>query len=121
MDVYFPLSTLSSEYINLVGYGEGLFADNKSIEISIDSTPIVGGKEMDNRDSIGNDQKIEGGIDLKEHIGSIVAGDIMTGVIVSVHGDAPIDNIILRFSGKRCPDLIVTDNTGIFRGVITPI
>ncbi len=53
-------------------------------------------------------------------ITTIVARDIMFRDFSRVAPDTPLDEIITHFSGKECPDLVVTDHDGRFRGVITP-
>lgn len=53
-------------------------------------------------------------------ITTIIARDIMSRDFTRVAPDTPLPDIITRFSGKDCPDLVVTDQDGIFRGVITP-
>jgi CBS domain-containing protein len=53
-------------------------------------------------------------------ITTILARDIMSRDFARVAPDTPLGDIIIRFSGKACPDLVVTDNDGTFRGVITP-
>lgn len=56
----------------------------------------------------------------KADITTVVARDIMSPDFTRVAPDTPLDDIITRFSGKECPDLVVTDRDGTFRGVITP-
>lgn len=53
-------------------------------------------------------------------ITTVIARDIMSRDFTRVTPDTPLADIITRFSGKDCPDLVVTDQDGTFRGVITP-
>jgi CBS domain-containing protein len=53
-------------------------------------------------------------------IHSIVTGELMSSDFTLVATDTPIDEILTLVSGKSCPDLLVIDQEGIFRGVITP-
>ncbi len=53
-------------------------------------------------------------------ITTIIARDIMSRDFTRVAPDTPLADIITRFSGPDCPDLVVTDPDGTFRGVITP-
>jgi CBS domain-containing protein len=72
--------------------------------------------DMDSRD----DQQDPQGGSKEADITTIVARDIMSRDFARVAPDTPLGDIITRFSGKACPDLVVTDQDGTFRGVITP-
>jgi len=71
---------------------------------------------MDSRDDPQDTQSKGRGADIT----TIMARDIMSRDFARVAPDTPLVDIITRFSGKACPDLVVTDNDGTFRGVITP-
>lgn len=68
----------------------------------------------------GNNPDETKGEEKRTDITMIVARDIMSRDFARVAPDTPLADIITRFSGKDCPDLVVTDQNGIFRGVITP-
>jgi predicted transcriptional regulator len=53
-------------------------------------------------------------------ITTIVARDFMSYDFARVTPETPLGDIITHFSKKSCPDLVVTDHDGTFRGVITP-
>lgn len=53
-------------------------------------------------------------------INAIVTGDLMSSDFTRVATDTTIDEILALVSRKSCRDLLVIDQEGVFRGVITP-
>ena len=67
-----------------------------------------------------DDQQDPKGGEKGADITTIVAGDIMSRDFSRIAPGTPLADIITHFAREACPDLVVTDHDGTFRGVITP-